>query len=599
MKHLGKNLVRLLDTEDRRSFAIFVAISFFSGVIEVIGVGSIMPFIGVLMQPDLITENQILSSAYETFNFRTSSQFLFFLGMVTLAFITLGGICNIFSIRYQLKITHKIGHKLAVRLLSSYLSQPYSFYLRTNTNVLKSSILSDVDRVVSSVLIPAATIISKAMVITIILLLLLFINPTITALLFVITGGVYAGLIIYFRKKMKTRGQQALQQNAIRFKIVNESFSCIRDIKLHDNADFFEDQFNQASKKFADLQAYSLYHGQIPKFIIEMVGFFILILLILFLISEGNNHVQDIIPLIALFAASGYKILPAAQNLYSSLNSIRFNSAGLESVAQGVSLTPEHAQNDKVGSDLHFNNAITMDKICFSYENASEKVLKDISLQIKKNSLIGVVGPTGAGKSTLIDILIGLIPPDSGQILIDETPLTAQNLKSWQKKIGYVPQHVQLISGSIASNIAFGKEDRNIDWERIDDAARNAHIHTFIQDLPDGYKTDVRENGDRLSGGQRQRIGIARALYHAPDIIVLDEPTSALDPETAQNIILTLKSIARERTIILITHDLDRLSHCDQIIFVNNGQAKSASDVRTLAEQDQVFSDLLKAKKHE
>jgi ABC-type multidrug transport system fused ATPase/permease subunit len=578
MNNLRKTLTNLLDTEDRRSFTTFIVISFLAGIIEVIGIGSIMPFIAVLMQPDIIFSNKILAAIYAELGFETTQQFLIFMGCATLVLITLGGIINICSIRYQLKVTHRIGHKWATRLFSAYLHQPYRFYLKTNTNTMKSTILSEVDRVVSSILIPVAVFISKAMIICIILFLLLFVSPIVTVLLIVITGGVYSGLLIYFRKKMKSRGQQAVLQNSLRFRTTSEAFDSIRDIKLHDNAAFFENAFGQASEKFTTAQAYSLYHGQIPKYIIEMIGFIILIALILYLMTSGNNQVSDIIPLITLFAASGYKVLPAAQNLYSSLNSIRFNGAALASVAAGMNLpTNNKITSNNNLSKIDFKNEINIQNVTFAYDDREQPALRNVTAHIRKNTMVGIIGQTGAGKSTFIDILIGLLSPQSGQILIDGNILNANDIKSWQSKIGYVPQQIHLLAGSIKSNIAFGKTEEHADFDKIKDSAKKAHIDSFIASLPDGYDTDVGERGDRLSGGQRQRIGIARGLYRDPEILVLDEPTSALDSETAQGLVKTLKAISAEKTIIIITHNMDTLDHCDQVLRFSDGQICSAS----------------------
>ncbi|MDB5492268.1 MAG: Lipid export ATP-binding/permease protein MsbA [Micavibrio sp.] len=574
MDTLPKKLGRLLDVEDRRSFTIFIAISFLAGVIEVIGIGSIMPFIGVLMQPDIIKTNHILAAMYDRLQFEDTRQFLVVMGCATLCMIALGGIVNIFNVRYQLRVTHRIGHKWAVRLFSTYLHQPYKFYLKTNTNTMKSTILSEVDRVVSSVLVPVAVIISKTMVISILLLLLMFVNPVITALLVLITGGIYASLLFYFRNKMRIRGRDAVRQNAIRFKTTSEAFASIRDIKLHDNAGFFEGEFSRASEKYTTSQAYSLYHGQVPRFIIETAGFVILITLVLYLIVSGGKNVSDVIPLIALFAASGYKVLPAAQNLYSSFNSIRFNSAGLDFVSEGMSL-PVQAQ-DEGGARLPFSSEIRVDGVTFTYDDRTAPTLNEVSALIRKNNLVGVVGPTGAGKSTFIDILIGLLSPQSGAVLVDGGALNDSTIKSWQRQIGYVPQQIHLLTGSIGSNIAFGKSANHADPAKIADAAQKAHIDSFIATLPDGYETDVGEHGDRLSGGQRQRIGIARALYRDPEILVLDEPTSALDAETARNLILTLKVLSQKKTVIIITHQAETLEHCDQVLMVEDGRIRQA-----------------------
>ncbi len=583
MIELGKTLARLLDAEGRRSFVIFTVISFLAGVIEVVGIGSVMPFIGVLLQPGIIAQNAVLSGVYDYFGFSSTNDFIVCMGMATIGLITAGGLINIFSVRYQLNVTYMIGHKWAVSLLTAYLAQPYEFFLRGNTNKIKATVLSDVDRVVASVLMPFGVIISRSLVIMFLVVLLLVVNPVVTGLLVVVTGGIYGVLLLYFRQKMKAKGQQALHHNSVRFKSANEALSCIRDIKLHHNAEFFIGNFRQASRSFAVLQSYSLFHGQIPRFVIEIIGFVGLILLLLYLLVAGKGDVGAIIPLIALFAASGYKILPAAQNLYSSLNSIRFNSAALEAVAAGMALAiPPESTSATAGKPLSFTRDIVIRDLGFAYEASSASVLHHVNAVLAKNTMIGVVGPTGAGKSTFIDILIGLLPPGTGEVRVDGEAL-GPDMRPWQEKIAYVPQHVQILDGTVAENIAFGQRAEKIDRDRIITAARAAQIEDFIRQSPQGMDASVGEDGSRLSGGQRQRIGIARALYFDREVVVMDEPTSALDKETAESVVRNLREISKQRTVVIITHNLDVLNYCDQVLFIKDGHLQSAPDVKTMA----------------
>lgn len=563
----------LMDRDDHRAFIVFVIISFLAGLIEVAGIGSIMPFIGVLMQPDIIHHNKILSTLYDMLHFTRDQQFVIFTGAVSLTILILGGVINIFAIHYQLRVTFRIGHKLAFRLLTSYLSQPYNFFLNTNSNTLKTIVLSDVDRAIAAVLVPCGVIISKTMVIVVLSAMLLMVNPVVTFLLMMTTGSVYAGLLFYFRKRMRIRGENSVEQNRIRFQTTNEAFSSIRDIKLHDNAGFFIGKFRAASDGYNRAQAYSLYHGQLPKFIIEMIGFVALISLILYLIVTGSKTANEIIPLIALFAASGYKVLPAAQSLYASYNNVRFYMTSIDMILAGLALPEGHNSITDAESRLDFQREISLQDVSFSYPGRDEPVLQSVNCTIRKNSLVGIVGATGAGKSTLIDILIGLLPPDSGQVAVDGITIRAENTKLWQHQIGYVPQKIYLLDDSIENNIAFGQTIT--DQAVIQNAAAMAQIDDFISTLPAGYKTSVGEQGDHLSGGQRQRIGIARALYRDPAVLVLDEPTSALDIDTARQLVATLKSLSRNKTIILITHATEILEHCDQILNLEHGRLEA------------------------
>jgi len=583
MKDTYQKLLRLLDTNDKKSFFLFILISFLGGAIEVAGIGSVMPFIGVLIQPDLVTTNHILSSIYTTLQFSSTSNFIIFMGCITLGTVMTGGTINILAIRFQLNLSYRIAHKWTTRLFSTYLHQPYKFYLGMNSNAMKSGILSEVDRTVSSVLIPSSVLISKAMILTVIFIMLLFINAAITIILMGIIGSIYGALLIYFRHKMKRRGQGMVEHNKTRYRVTSEAFTGIREIKLYHNAAYFEKKFATASKEYNMSQAYSLYFGQIPRFIIEIVGFSALIGLAIYLIAVSGNPANHVIPLIALFAAAGYKILPASQNLYTSLNKIRFNSASLAAVADGLALSPEiEEDNADDKTKITFDHEISVKNISFAYDNQPTPALNNVNCTIKKNTLVTIMGPTGAGKSTFIDLLAGLLQPTAGEILIDGQTLTTANVRSWQRQIGYVPQKIHLLDGSIKDNITFGQPADLIDVDQITVAAKKAQIDSYIMSLPDQYRAAVGEHGDHLSGGQRQRVGIARALYRDPAILILDEPTSALDADTARSLLTTLKELSQEKTVIIITHSTEAQKYCDQILFVSEGQIESGKTCEDL-----------------
>lgn len=573
MKHIFATLLGLLDDDDRKSFTVFIIISFLGGAIEIAGIGSIMPFMGILLQPDMVTTNTILSKIYTSLNFSSTPQFIIFMGCITLTMIILGGFVNILATRYQLNLSYNIGHKWASRLFSVYLRQPYKFYLGINSNTMKSAILSEVDRAISSTLIPSSVLISKAMILVVILGMLLFVNAVVTLILITIVGGIYGALLVYFRQRMKRRGQGMVENNKTRYSVTSEAFTGIREVKLYHNAAYYEERFTAASREYNMAQAYSLYFGQIPRFIIEMIGFAALIGLALYLIVTGGAPADKVIPLIALFAAAGYKTLPAAQNLYAALNSMRFNSASLSAVADGMSLSLQIENDGSNDQDhIHLSQEITAKDIGFTYDDQSAPALKNVQCTIRKNTLVMIIGETGAGKSTFVDLLSGLLQPTEGQILIDEQALTSANIRSWQRQIGYVPQKIHLLDGSIEENIALSQPDNDIDHGKIFTAAKLAQIDDYIQSQPDQYKTAIGEHGDRMSGGQRQRIGIARALYRDPEILILDEPTSALDEKTARDLLRNLKDLSKIKTVIIITHSVDAQKYCDQLLLVSEGR---------------------------
>lgn len=397
--------------------------------------------------------------------------------------------------------------------------------------------------------------------------------------------------------KLKALGKITLEANEKRFKAVIEAFGAVKEIKLSGLEDTYVNRFSSPSVIYAKNQAAIAIIAQIPKFILEGLGFGGMILIILYLMSETGN-LASAIPEITLYAFAGYRLLPAIQQIYSSLASLRFSSSAIDLLYKDLKNIKNIKLEKNKKNSIFFKHSITLKNIKYSYPNTSEFTLKNINIQISAFSKVGIVGPTGCGKTTLVDLILGLLEPSAGNLSVDNFKINKFNKRKWQNLIGYVPQHIYLSDDTIASNIAFGLEKKNFDKKALELAAKSANLHEFIvNELPLGYNTKVGERGVRLSGGQIQRIGIARALYHKPKVLIMDEATSSLDNLTEKNVMDAFESLGKNITVIIIAHRLNTVRNCDKIFIMSKGEVKTEGSYKYLLSTNKYFKELVNNKK--
>jgi len=387
-------------------------------------------------------------------------------------------------------------------------------------------------------------------------------------------------------------GQETAKTNYLRFKSVIEAFGAAKEIKLGGFEDIYIKRFSEPAQKYANYQAYSYATGQIPRFALEAIAFGGLILVILNLMTDSESF-NSILPVIALYAYAGYRLMPALQQIYISVTSLRFIGSTLDNLYNDLKkLEKQEFSENKYA--LQFNDKITLSQITYNYPNASQSVLKNINIDISVNKRIGIVGKTGSGKTTLVDIILGLLNAQSGNLHVDGQIINRNNQRSWQNSIGYVPQKIFLTDDTIAANIAFGVDVKGIEYDKIVQASKIANLHEFvINELPLQYQTSIGERGVRLSGGQSQRIGIARALYREPKVLVFDEATSALDNQTEKAVMEALQNISKETTIIIIAHRLNTVRDCDEIFFLEKGEVKGQGSYDELIKSNDLFKKFI------
>ena len=575
MKTLNKILYLLTPRELKQSLLLLVMIIMMA-LLDMAGIASIMPLIAVISNPEIIETNNILNTVYKfsnKFGIENEDQFLFVLGVFVFLTLVISLSFKALTTYAQIRFVEMRLFSISKRVLEDFLHQPYSWFLNRNSADLGKSILSEVGIIVGKGLAPLFELVSRSMVSIAIIILLIIVDVKIAIITGIVIGGFY-GLTFFLINNFVYRiGKERLRSNKLRFMTISEAFGAAKEIKVGGLENTFIDRFSIASVIFAKKQVHIGILSQLPRYFLEIIAFGAAILLILYLMLDRGS-INNVLPILSLYVFAGYRLMPSLQQIYSSLNQINYVSASLNSLYADLK-SLEKLENNRDNNKLTVNKSIILKNINYNYPNSSETTLKNVNIKIPAKTTTGLMGTTGSGKTTTIDIILGLLEAQKGTLEVDGQVITKNNSRAWQRSIGYVPQHIYLSDDSVAANIAFGENSKEIDYDAVEKASKIANLHNFvINELPKQYKTEVGERGIRLSGGQRQRIGIARALYHDPSVIILDEATSALDNNTEKLVMSAIKKLGQDKTIILIAHRLSTLENCDKILLMENGEIK-------------------------
>jgi ABC-type multidrug transport system fused ATPase/permease subunit len=589
---LIKQILNLLTPREKISAYICFAAMLLMAFVEVIGVASIMPFMAVLSDPDAVQHHARLAWLYKHFQFSDNNSFLIFLGFGVLTVLVIGNIISMLTTWLMLRFTYASQYSLTRRLFEKYLYQPYSFFLGRNSSELTKNILTEVLTVVNRAFIPGMQLIAKAIVTLFILILLLKVDPVLAFVLTFLLGGSYLTLYGNVRKKLSSISQKCQISTKQQFKLVVEAFGGIKDIKLLGRENYFLESFSRYAKQTADGEAAGNIIAHLPRYALETIAFGGVLTIILYLLFTQKN-ISNAMPLLALYAFASFRLMPAMQQIFTSIAFIRMSRDAIDTLTADLADLHPHIQTGTASTPIDLLQQLSLSNVSFSYPNTTKPIIESLNLTIKAKSTIGIVGMTGAGKSTIVDLILGLLTPQSGEISADGKLISNSNLKSWQNKIGYVPQMIFLADDSIKNNIAFGIAETEINFAAVERAAHMANIHQFITtQLADGYETVVGDRGIRLSGGQRQRIGIARALYHDPEILVLDEATSSLDTLTENVILEAIQELSHKKTIIIIAHRLTTLTECDIIHVLKGGEIIASGTYHALLDNCTPFREM-------
>ena len=575
MQTIKKLIFLLTPTERKDSFYLLLMIIMMA-LLDMIGVASILPFMAVISNPEVIESNIFINYIFissKNIGIDNDKEFLFFLGVLTFSLLIISLIFKTITTYVQLLFVQMREYSISKRLVEGYLHQPYSWFLNRHSADLGKNILSEVEQTISNGLNPLMELIAKGLITIAIIILLLIVDIKLSVLVGLSLGGTYFIIFYLIRKFLNTLGEKRSIHNQLRFTYVSEAFGAIKEVKIGRLEQTYINKFKNSAEIYARSLAFAKVIAHIPRNILEAIAFGGILLIILFLLSQSGNF-SDILPIISLYVFAGYRLLPAMQQFYAASTQLTFIGPAVDRLYKDLkNISIPTIKNLNENSIISPKHTINLNSIFYNYPDSSKTALKDISINIPVKSTVGIIGPTGSGKTTTIDIILGLLESQKGTLEVDEQIITKANVKSWQQIIGYVPQNIYLSDDTISSNIAFGQEEKFIDKEKVQKVAKIASIHDFIMnDLPDQYQTRIGERGVRLSGGQRQRIGIARALYHSPEVLILDEATSSLDNETEKAVMEAVNNLSNSLTIIIIAHRLNTVSNCDLIFKLHRGQ---------------------------
>ena len=575
MKKISK-ILSILTAKERKKVFLLLFMVLIMALLEMVGVASIMPLISVLVNQEIIETNNFLNTMFQassTIGVETKQHFLFFLSILCFSLLILSIFFRGLTTYVQVKFNTMCRHNTAKRLMEGYLNNPYSWFLNHHSAEMGKNILAEVAIFIKgfgSII----DVITRTLVSTVLVVLVLLVDFKLAIITCFSVGIVYFLIFRFLKAFSNHLGKQRLKAEGLNFRALSEAFGAIKEVKVSGLEKACVDRFSSPSYILARTNSLIIFIMQMPRLVIEALVFGGIILSVLYLMVDRGSLIESL-PIISVFAFAAYRLIPAMQGIYASMTQFTFAGPAIDSMYDNFKNLHLEEQS-KNQSILSFDKSITLKNIHYKYPNAPKDTLNDINLTIPACTTVGLVGITGSGKTTVVDIILGLLDAHKGKMEVDGTIINKDNLRAWQRNIGYVPQQIYLADTSISNNIAFGVNPSDIKQEDVERAAKIANIHDFvINELSLKYNTIVGERGMRLSGGQRQRIGIARALYHNPNLLILDEATSALDNLTEQSVIKEIYNLRKNITIIMISHRLSTIEKCDKIFLLEDGKLKN------------------------
>jgi|25_taG_2_1085351.scaffolds.fasta_scaffold00480_2 ATP-binding cassette, subfamily B, bacterial PglK len=590
-----KELYSLLTEEQRKKLLRLQILVVLMAFAEIAGVVSIGPFMALVGDMDQLQGEGFIAEIYRFSGLAGPRAFLFWLGVGVLAVLTASALVSMFTVWRLSMYGARVGAELSSRLFNHYMHQPWLFHSSGSSSQLTNQIAQECQRVTGAIINPLMQMNAKLVMATLMAVAIFLYNPLVALIGLAVFTLAYLMLYRTVRRRLVRNGQRITQAQRWRFKLMGEGFGGIKDALLLGRQEIFTRRFGAASSDFAAAQGTNQAMSQVPRYAMDLVAFGSVIFLILYLLAAHEGNLGTILPVLSVYALAGFKLLPAFQQVYTSVSQIRGNLAAFEALRDdlrasvAVGLRTASAEPDNPRPHWRPQRSIILNDVVFTYPGKQESAVKGLNLEIPVNKVIGLVGASGSGKSTTIDLLLGLIEPQQGELRIDDEPVTEERRRAWQNSLGFVPQSIFLADSSIRENIAFGLPGEAIDDAKVRRAATMAHLDELLAQLPEGLDTRVGERGVQLSGGQRQRIGIARALYDDAEVLILDEATSALDGITERLIMDAIHDFSGKKTIIMIAHRLATVKQCDMIYLLEKGEVIDAGNYNDLSKRNVTF----------
>lgn len=572
MKSMFEVLLKLktiYTKKQRIKFSFLFALIVISGFLELIGISLILPFINVVINPEIIMTNKYLNFVYNLFQISNTTSFLILLAFLLIAVYILKNLYMLVVYFFQYKILYDAQKDISFQLIKFYVNQPYAYHLNINTSEMVRIVTQDTSRC-SDFLSNLFFMLTEFIVLLLVTSFLFYINKVVTIVLVILFVCIFVGIFKVLKPRLKVFAKNNQKYHSGMIKWIQQSLGAIKDIKILQKEQFFINKYYDSSIKFASAQKHYHFLEQFPRLLIESLVVSVILFVIIGLLYKGIDA-STIIVQMAVFAMAAFRLMPSMNRMQVALNALMYYMPSINVVYRDLKNTRvvgylKQDENKKINIEKN----ISVNNIAYRYPNTEKDIFKNISFIINKGKSIGFVGPTGAGKTTIVDVILGLLDPTEGSITVDDINIH-KNKKNWFSKIGYVPQFIYLTDDTIKNNILF-YDDENIDEDNLNTVVEQAQLKEFVKSLPDGLDTIVGERGIRLSGGQRQRIGIARALYKRPEILVLDEATSALDNDTEKAVMQAIEHLYGKITMLVIAHRLTTIEKCDEIYKIDKEQ---------------------------
>lgn len=567
MKNKLKNIFKIWSFVNKKrkiQFSYVLILTIFTSLAEMMTLGLLFPFIATLSSPEKVFNNEFIQPILLKLDITSPDQLILPLTCFFIIAVILSGLLRLLQIFFNIRVSYLTGADLSNLIYRLTLYQPYLTHVSRNSSEIINAISSKTMGVISAGLLPIINILTASIILISIVFTLMAINVKIASISFILFGLIYILINFLTKKKLYANGKLIASESNNVIKFLQEGLGGIREVLIDNNQEVYAKYYSKSIFPLRKSQANNLFLSQSPRFIIEALAM-ISIILISFLFIKDPNQFKDILPIIGTLVFGAQRLLPLFQQIYSSISTIQGNIQSLNDVLILLEQSSFY-KTSNTNKKLIFSKNIKFNNLNYKYHDDGPVVLKNLNLEIKKGDKVGIIGKTGSGKSTFLDILMSLLYSSEGQLIIDDMLINNENSRLWQNNISHVPQNIFLIDNSIKQNIALGVESHLIDDERVAWASKNACINEFIDNLPNKYETKVGERGVRLSGGQMQRIGIARALYKKANVIIFDEATSALDNQTESDIIKSIQNLDGNITLIIVAHRLTTLKNCDYIV---------------------------------
>jgi ATP-binding cassette, subfamily B, bacterial PglK len=592
-----KKVFYLLPKGDKYRVVGLLGLMFVAAIIEVAGIGMIPAFVAIVADPARVMGYEPISGLLDRLGINTSQEMLVWGGAALVLVFFFKNLYLTFYFYVEARFAYSRYYRLAHRLMSSYMQAPYTFHLQRNTADLLRNSSSEVRLLIQQVIKPCLVMTKEVVMSLSIVAFLLFMEPVITLIVMLLLGSGVSGFLMLTQRRVKGYGKEEQEHRRGLIKALNQGVGGIKDARVLNREAEFIEKFRYAASRSAQMLTKKFFLSKIPKPIVETIAVAGIMIIAILMVAQGRP-VTSIIPVLTLFVMATVRLLPAIQQVTKSMTKLRYNIVVVDPIYNDIVELAEYrerflADRENEGR-LELKERITIRDLHYSYPGSDEQALRGVSLEIPKGASIAFTGPSGAGKTTIVDLILGLLDPVKGEIMVDGKNIQ-DNLSSWQRNIGYIPQFIYLCDETLRSNVAFGVPDNEVDEEAVWQALKLAQLDDFVRRLPEGLDTIIGERGVRLSGGQRQRIGIARALYHNPQVLVMDEATSALDNVTEKQIISALEGLKGDRTVITIAHRLTTVMNCDRIYFMQDGLIESAGTYGELITKSDSFRVLADA----